>query len=182
MARIVSIADVKAKISHLQRMQPQETGGHHGVKRGCRDFLRSINFRERFALPNLVDFELLDGVHHAIQIEPGATAAQPDDWDHLPAYERLHVTFADAEPPGHGLEVGEVIAVVRQSFISWNHRDRFGNGWLSVVGLVDVFRKFHVFLLCTGSENRQNCACSTEPLTGSGSIFHDRETSVYTRV
>jgi 2-methylisocitrate lyase-like PEP mutase family enzyme len=44
------------------------------------------------------------------------------------------------------LKVSEVIAVVRQPVLG-DHRHGFGNGRLSVVGLVELFREFHVCLL-----------------------------------
>jgi hypothetical protein len=100
-----------------------------------------------------MDFELPHGAHDAVEIEPGAAASEPDDWDHLPADEGLHETLADAEPPRHVVEVGEVIAVIRQSAFG-NHWNRFGNGRLSVVGLVELFDEFHdVLLLFPVGEN-----------------------------
>jgi hypothetical protein len=98
-----------------------------------------------------MDFELLHGTHDAVDIEPGTAASEPDDWDRLPAHKRLYEAFTNAEPPGHCMEVGEVIAVIRQNALAGPHRDWFGNGRLSVVGLVELLDEFHdVLLLFSG--------------------------------
>jgi len=109
------------------------------------DLLRGA-FSGENSLPDLVDREFLHGVHDVVEIEPGTAPTQPDDWDHLPAHERLHVPFTDAEFSGDILKIGEVIAVVRQSALG-DHRHGLGNGRLGVVRRVELFVEFHVFLL-----------------------------------
>jgi hypothetical protein len=94
--------------------------------------------------------EFPDGGEHFVKIEARAATSQTNDRDLFPAHERLHETFANAEPPGNSREVGEGIAVVRQSRFG-NDGHWLGNGRLGVVRGVELFREFHdVLLLFSG--------------------------------
>jgi hypothetical protein len=98
----------------------------------------------------LLYLEFPDCGEHFVKIEARAATSHPNHRNLFPAHERLHEAFADAKSPGDCREVGEGIAVVRQSGFG-NDWHRLGNGRLGIVGGVELFGEFHdVLLLFSG--------------------------------
>jgi hypothetical protein len=103
---------------------------------------------------NLFDLEPLHRRKNGVGIEANAATAQPDDGDCLGFDEILNESFADVEFPGNADQVGQLVVVVGQGEILGPHWNRFRNGWLSVVCLVELFDEFHdVLLLSPVGEN-----------------------------